>query len=398
MTNLLSRLGVTPASPEEAGAWRTAWNASYVQARRAAAAAAVQQAATNITAAVKRLREGGLIAPSTSVQDLVHCVSGHLQPRLFPDTPLVSLALQYFRRRNAVPTYLELLHACQRHLPIELVVNVDSPHEARLWANVSAATGGAVVPVLSYNVHELRSYNRMTGMARGKYVVLLQDDDKLTPEDCSWLPQLVAQFESMPGLAMVGMNSFQLSHGEGNNREFNYWRDPKTGNKMMFAFQVDLAPIAFRRSALRAVGGFDEGMSDPGECGIWSDWELTIRMWVAGWQAAFMPLVGKSRATPNETSGTHKPETGVRCWGRQQNVASACYMGRWGAGFGASGPGKFLEKLENYVRQTNLRLLQGSYPPDACPFRKGCGLEGDPPLPDKYNYSYAALPVAMVLA
>lgn len=78
----------------------------------------------------------------------------------------------------------------------------------------------------------------------------------------------------------------------------------------------------------------------------------------SGWHVAFMPLVYKSRATPNETSGTHKPETGVRCWGRQQNVASACYMGRWGAGFGASGAGRFLEKLENHVRLTNLRLLQ----------------------------------------
>eukprot|EP00198_Chlamydomonas_reinhardtii_P007599 XP_001696936.1 predicted protein [Chlamydomonas reinhardtii] len=349
----------------------------------------MHQAAANITAVVRQLRDGGLIAATTSVQDL---------PRLYPDTPLVSLALQYFRRPNAVPTYLQLLHACQRHMAIELVVNVDSPHEGRLWANVSAATGGAVVPVLSYNVHELRSYNRMTGMARGKYIVLLQDDDKLMPEDCSWLPKLVAQFESMPALAMVGMNGFQLGHGEGNDRDFNNWRDPKTGNTMMFAFQVDLAPIAFRRSALRAVGGFDEGISDPGECGIWSDWELTIRMWVAGWHVAFMPLVYKSRATPNETSGTHKPETGVRCWGRQQNVASACYMGRWGAGFGASGAGRFLEKLENHVRLTNLRLLQGAYPAGTCPFRKGCGLDGDPPLPAQYNYSYAAIPHAMVVA
>ncbi|KAG2439193.1 hypothetical protein HXX76_004556 [Chlamydomonas incerta] len=398
MTNLMSRLGVAPTSPEEAGAWRTAWNASYVEARRAAAAAAVQQAAADMTAVVRRLRDGALIAASTSVQDLVHCVSGHLQPRLYPDTPLVSLALQYFRRPNAVPTYLDLLHACQRHMAIELVVNVDSPHEGRLWANISAATGGAVVPVLSYNVHELRSYNRMTGMARGKYIVLLQDDDKLTPEDCSWLPKLVAQFDSMPALAMVGMNSFQLSHGEGNDRNVGAWRDPKTGNNMMFAMQVDLAPIAFRRSALRLVGGFDEGLSDPGECGIWSDWELTIRMWVAGWHVAYMPLVSKSRATPNETSGTHKPETGVRCWGRQQNVASACYMGRWGAGFGASGAGRFLEKVENHVRLTTLRLLQGSYTPGACPFRKGCGLEGDPPLPDKFNYSYASNLHPMVVA
>ena len=34
-------------------------------------------------------------------------------------------------------------------------------------------------------------------------------------------------------------------------------------------------------------------MSDPGECGIWSDWEMSIRMWVAGWQVAYMPLVQK---------------------------------------------------------------------------------------------------------
>lgn len=33
--------------------------------------------------------------------------------------------------------------------------------------------------------------------------------------------------------------------------------------------QVDLAPIAVRRSAFKAVGGLDEGMSDRGECGIW---------------------------------------------------------------------------------------------------------------------------------
>ena len=69
--NLLSRLSVPPTSPEEAGAWRTAWNASYVEGRRAAAVAAMHQAAANITAVVRQLRDGGLIAATTSVQDLV---------------------------------------------------------------------------------------------------------------------------------------------------------------------------------------------------------------------------------------------------------------------------------------------------------------------------------------
>jgi hypothetical protein len=104
-----------------------------------------------------------------------------------------------------------------------------------------------------------------------------------------------------------------------------------------------------------------------------------------------MPLIKKASDDPGEPGGTHKPETGVRCWGRQQNVASTVYMARWGAGWGG-GPGKFLESLENYVRLTNLRVLKGLYA--QCPFRKGCALEGDPPLPEQYrDYIHEVRPI-----
>ena len=52
-------------------------------------------------------------------------------------------------------------------VPIEIVVNVDSPDEAAVWANLSAATHGLVVPILSDNIHEVRGYNRMAHVARG---------------------------------------------------------------------------------------------------------------------------------------------------------------------------------------------------------------------------------------
>lgn len=54
----------------------------------------------------------------------------------------------------------------------------------------------------------------------------------------------------MPALAMVGMNGFQLGHGEGNDRDFNNWRDPKTGNTMMFAFQVGVRVCGVQQSQL----------------------------------------------------------------------------------------------------------------------------------------------------
>ena len=37
---------------------------------------------------------------------------------------------------------------------------------------------------------------------------------------------------------------------------------------MQFAMLVDFAPMAILRSAFRYVGGLDEGMSEPGMCGI----------------------------------------------------------------------------------------------------------------------------------
>ncbi|GFR43729.1 hypothetical protein Agub_g4840, partial [Astrephomene gubernaculifera] len=388
MINLLGRLREPPTKIEEIYAWKTTWNESYVSSRRRASADALDQIERNITSLVKSLRSKGHIPPSTTVQDLVQCTSGHLQPRLFPDQPVVSFMLQYFKRPKVVDAFVSMLQVCNQLIPSEFLVNVDSPQEGQRWADLSWSTSGFVVPVMSFNLHELRGYNRLAGMARGKYMVLLQDDDLIEPADCSWLPPLVAQFEAMPELAMVGFNKLQLSHGPGNDLNANNFYDPATNNDMIFAFQVDLAPIAIRRSAFRLVGGLDEGMSDRGECGIWSDWELSIRLWVAGWRVAFMPLMRKTEGDPGQPGGTHKPETGVRCWGRQQGLGSSFYMARWGSGWGGA-PGKFLEKLENHVRLANLKLLKGKY--TRCPFRKGCVPEGDPPLPAEYgDYKHEA--------
>ena len=48
-----------------------------------------------------------------------------------------------------------------------------------------------------------------------------------------------------------------------------YFKDPSLGGlEMQFALQVDFAPMAIRLAAFRHVGGLDEGMSEPGMCGI----------------------------------------------------------------------------------------------------------------------------------
>ena len=108
-----------------------------------------------------------------------------------------------------------------------------------------------------------------------------------------------------------------------------------------------------RKSAFQYIGGLDETLSEPGECGIFGDWELSTRMWLAGFQVLYtralmacmsqtliswswsliylpiplsvlsphqvmhMPGVRMHGDNSGKKSGTHKPETAERCWGRQ---------------------------------------------------------------------------------
>ena len=59
-----------------------------------------------------------------------------------------------------------------------------------------------------YSVGALRQvhgYNRMAGVARGRILLLLQDD-QLPPENCAWLEDLSLAFRRWPRLGGVGLN------------------------------------------------------------------------------------------------------------------------------------------------------------------------------------------------
>jgi GT2 family glycosyltransferase len=45
-----------------------------------------------------------------------------------------------------------------------------------------------------------------------------------------------------------------------------------------------------RRSAWLDIGGIDEGMMGKGECAIWSDYDISMRLWLAGYQIGYYPF------------------------------------------------------------------------------------------------------------
>ena len=214
--------------------------------------------------------------------------------------------------RRLVGSVISCARAFPPSLPSELLVNVDNPSEVQVWAEIARNSSGYVVPVFSNNVHEARGYNRLASMARGIYLVILQDDELLvTP--CTWIERMISMFESRPLVGVIGFKNFNMAFGEGNNNYGAHFIDPRTKIPSLFTQNADYSPFAMRKAAWSSVGHIDETSSEAGECGIWSDWELCTRMWAAGWQVMAMP--DQAIRTPDDSghqSGTHKVETGDR--------------------------------------------------------------------------------------
>ncbi|GLI62809.1 hypothetical protein VaNZ11_005558 [Volvox africanus] len=272
----------------------------------------------------------GISAEAAHVLAII-CMSSRLRPDGYTGRPVVSIMLNYFKRPQVVSRLAANMRAscASVSVPCELVVNVDNPEEAGAWANEA----GFVVPVFSANLHESRGYNRAARLARGKYLVVWQDD-QVPPANGQWLVDMIKIFDSHPQLGILGMNCYRLcKHHEPTNRwGWSHWApDSATGVKWTYAQTVDFAPMAIRASIYDAVGGLDEGTSRPGDCGIWGDWELSTRVWMDGWQVGYMFLEG--RTGDGQPGTTHKGANGEKCWGRQQHVAMNVYARRYGARF-----------------------------------------------------------------
>jgi GT2 family glycosyltransferase len=102
-----------------------------------------------------------------------------------------------------------------------------------------------------------------TGAARtiGRYLCMLDADDRLMPR---MLEQSVAAFESDPRLAFVShwVRTFGDEHGD--------WTPQACGFPELLDRNVVNGAALVRRTALEAVGGFDESMRDG--CEDWDFW------------------------------------------------------------------------------------------------------------------------------
>uniref|UniRef100_A0A7R9VV70 Glycosyl transferase CAP10 domain-containing protein n=1 Tax=Chlamydomonas euryale TaxID=1486919 RepID=A0A7R9VV70_9CHLO len=326
---------------------------------------------------IKESQAAGHIADDADERAVKMCLSGRSNERLYEYRPRISLLMQWWQRPQNAPAFIQHVMECNStELPLELLVNVDHPQDRDAWASAAWDTRGLVTPVFSYNLHEPRGYNRLASLARGQLLVLMADDslppapavDARTGREtpCGWLHDIARVFERFPSAGVLGLRHQLLcaliDHLVDESVQQSLFYDAALGLDVAFVSKVDMAPMAVRKAAWADVGGFDESLSEPHECGILSDWDMSTRMWLSDWQ------VLRSKAVPMQYDGSpgnsHNPLSEYRCWVHQQDVTGAGMLSRWSRDVDLD-----ICNATRYLNTLHFELPKGA----RCPYTNGCG-------------------------
>ncbi|WP_165842828.1 glycosyltransferase [Phenylobacterium deserti] len=209
------------------------------------------------------------------------------------DEPVVSIVLVLFNQ-------VELTFACLRSLvfaldtPCEVIIadNASSDRTAELLGRLD----GARVVSNASNLHFVRGVNAAAELARGRHILLLNNDTRVWPGS---IAAAVGRLEQEADLAAVG-GRIELLDGVLQEAGSIIWRDgTATGYgrgadpwdpEFQFRRDVDYASGAFlmiRRDVWRRLGGFDEAFAPA----YYEETDLCMRIRAAGLRVGFEPRV-----------------------------------------------------------------------------------------------------------
>lgn len=178
-------------------------------------------------------------------------------------------------------------------VPFEIIVGDDQSSD-ETFAVLTSIGGCLRVVRHATNLGFLHNCNRTAELARGAFIVLLNNDTLVLPE---WLDAMIATFEAYPAAGFVGS---KLINGDGTLQEAGgiVWRDGSGRNfgrnadaslpEYNYLKEVDYvsgASIALPRALWSTLGGFDPIFA-PGYC---EDSDLAFRVRAAGYQTLYQP-------------------------------------------------------------------------------------------------------------
>lgn len=240
------------------------------------------------------------------------------------EAPAVSIVMVTY---NQAELTFQALRALQFGLdvPAEIIV-VDNASNDDTLAMLARVDGLRVV-ANAQNLHFLRAVNQAAPLARGRHILLLNNDVRIEPGAVS---QALSRLDTDPGLGAVG-GRIALMDGTLQEAGSIVWRDgaclgygrgaDPEDPQFQFRREVDYCSGAFLmtpRQTFARLGGFDEAFAPA----YYEETDYCMRLWAAGLRVAYDPQV---RLSHFEFGSAAAPETSLALQTRNRETFAAAH-------------------------------------------------------------------------
>ncbi len=297
------------------------------------------------------LRRFGLLGDAADFDGAVAALNRLARPPRAA-APEVSIIIPVYGQLGYTLNCLHsLLGQATRHA-VEIIVADDASADAT--AAVVARIDGVVCRTNQRNLGFLRTCNAAAATARGRFLVLLNNDTRVLP---GWLDALIASFAQFPRAGLVGA---KLLYPDGALQEagaiiwhdgsaWNYGRnDDPNRPHYSHAREVDYvsaAAVALPRAVWQQVGGFDPHFAPA----YAEDSDLCLRLAAAGHEVWYQPTA-RVIHYEGRTSGTDTTQ-GIKA---HQTTNAAKLFLRWRDRLAAhrrNGEAPYFERDRNVTRR-----------------------------------------------
>jgi glucosyl-dolichyl phosphate glucuronosyltransferase len=245
-------------------------------------------------------------------------------------TPTVTVVVCTWNRAAMLASALEALTAQQHAPPHEiLVVDNGSSDGTADVIRCAAAVCPQVTRVFEPRPGLAYARNAALARARASIVAFVDDDVRVGPD---WMARIVAAFERWPAASCVGgpvvpewpaaVPAWLTPRHWAPLGVQDYGTEPVRADSWNPICLIG-ANVAFRRSALEAIGEFNTGVQRVGAgAGSTEDHELHLRFWGAGHHGMYEPALRvRAIVLPERLRKTHH-----RVWhfGHGRHVARMC--------------------------------------------------------------------------